>query len=179
VTQSVIDIVSILLLVKMKNVTAANQLIFTSMADDQHWVYADGFVVNSELTLATVLSSSIPTSTMVLGVKVINIVGYGSLLGSLSDGHTTYAVTDETWKCTRKYHDNWARPGFDDSTWPRAEPMPQGQNVSRSLQIAPQAQWIWNGPRKIPPPADILQLLTPPTVTVYCRKPLNTNKLTW
>jgi hypothetical protein len=95
-------------------VTAANQLIFTSVADDQHWVYADGFVVNHVLDWVTVISSSIPTSTKVLGVKVINTGRYGGLLGSLSDGHTTYAVTDNTWRCTRKYYDNWADPDFDD-----------------------------------------------------------------
>jgi hypothetical protein len=122
---------------------------------------------------STVITLNFPTSTVVLGVKVTNTFIDGGLLGSLSDGHTTYIVTDNTWRCTRDYHDDWAAPDFDDNTWPRAEPVSQGESVeghtwNRVQQIAPNAQWIWNGPWTIE--RDAFQF---PVVTIYCRKTLN------
>lgn len=117
---------------------------------------------------------------MVLGVKVTNTGGYGGLLGILSDGHTTYAVTDNTWKCTRNFYDKWAEPDFNTNTWPQAEPVSEGESIegenwNRVLHIAPNAQLIWNGPRKILG-TELVQYLTSQTVTVYCRKQLNITK---
>lgn len=70
--------------------------IFTSVGDDEHWVYADGVKVGEGHYWKVEVRSKIKNTTQVIAIKVNNTGGYGALMGSLSDGSI---VTDEKWKC--------------------------------------------------------------------------------
>jgi hypothetical protein len=126
-----------------------DNLIFTSVGDDEHWVYADGVRVGEGHHWIKLVKSEIKNTTQVIAIKVKNTSGHGGLLGSLSDGSV---VTDETWKCTGKLYASWTSVDFDDSEWnqPTAETK---DTVQRRIkppmfeEIASSAKWIWTGPR--------------------------------
>jgi hypothetical protein len=125
-------------------------MIFTSVGDDEHWVYADGVKVGEGHIWDTVVRSEIKGTTQVIAIKVNNTKGYGGLLGSSSDGSV---VTDETWKCTTDLYAKWTDVDFDDSKWGQATVETQDATSRRQKpdpvfnEVASSAKWIWNGPR--------------------------------
>ena len=132
---------------------------FTSFADDEQWIYADGLQIGHHVISSPAITVIVPKVTKVIAVKILDHNHYGYLAGSFSDGN----VTDSSWKCTEDYYDKWNFPTFDDSTWPAATAS-EGIVINSFLsKIANNARKIWAGTyfRKITSP-----------LTVYCRKKL-------
>ena len=55
-------------------------------------------------------------------------------------------VTDQNWKCTKEYVENWMSPTFNDDTWESASI--SGTNSASDIHklvsdISPNAKWIW------------------------------------
>ena len=129
-----------------------NGLTFTSLADDEHWVYVDGVEVGHGF-LSLPITVTVPDNTKLIAVKAVDYNNYAGFIGSLSNG----VVTDGSWKCTRDLVTDWEKLNFDDSKWSaptttRANGDPQARGVASS------AKWIWAG------------AYNDAKTTVYCRK---------
>ena len=79
-----------------------NGLTFTSLADDEHWVYTDGVEVGHGF-LSLPITVTIPDRTKLIAVKAVDYNNYAGFIGSLSTG----LVTDGSWKCTRDLVTDW------------------------------------------------------------------------
>ena len=140
-------------------IVACEDLIFTSAGDNEHWVYADGKQIGYNNEWTTTVSCTVPGNTKVVAVMIKDFWGgVGGLLGSFSDG----TITDNTWKCTRTYSEQWNLATFDDNAWPAAVATRGQEDVigGPKSDIASNAKWIWAGPYETN--ADV--------VIVYCRK---------
>ena len=131
-----------------------NGLTFTSLADDEHWVYADGVEVGHGF-IANRITVTIPDNTKLIAVKAVDYNNYAGFIGSFSNG----AVTDGSWKCSRDLVTDWQKLNFDDSKW--SAPTATRDNGDLSAKdIAKSAKWIWAG------------AYNDAKTTVYCRKRL-------
>lgn len=98
---------------------AASAIKFTSCADDNQWVYADGKLLDSRETTDDQhkpVNVIIPAGTSVIGVKVRNNSGSAGWGGFFSDGKVTEAAL---WRCTTdlQVSDQWTQINYDDSDW--------------------------------------------------------------
>ena len=138
-------------LILLRNVDG---LTFTSLADDEHWVYADGVEVGHGL-LDNPITVTIPDRTKLIAVKAVDNNNYAGFIGSLSNG----LVTDGSWKCTRDLATDWEKLNFDDSKW-SAPTATRANGDPQARRVASSAKWIWAG------------AYNDAKTTVYCRKRL-------
>ena len=54
-------------------------------------------------------------------------------------------VTDDTWKCSNRWHPGWFQPEFNDTAWPQAQVIGanDGSYAAEVTTISAQAKWIW------------------------------------
>ena len=85
-------------------------------------------------------TSTIPFSgdLQVIGIKSTNT--FNSYHGIIASTDDDYILTNSTWKCRNKLHENWADVNYNDSHWQNATNFSVTYN--RSV-IRNQAQWIW------------------------------------
>ena len=63
------------------------------------------------------------------------------MLASIGDDQF---VTDQSWKCSATYYDNWMLPSYNDALWPAAVANSLSSTVhGRQPEISGNAMWIW------------------------------------
>ena len=69
------------------------------------------------------------------------------IAGVLASVGDDYLVTDDSWKCTTGYYDDWMQTSFDDSSWPAAvivQPNSPANPYHHLLSaVSTSASWIW------------------------------------
>ena len=130
-----------------------------------HVVYVDGKQVNinpgltGNIDFNQVVLTPIPENTQVIAVSVKNIfMTFGGFRAAISDGSI---VSDNSWKCSKKFISGWQNIDFDDSSWSAAATSGWA-DICLNFPLTAKFLWI-----------DKFYTTLASFVTIYCRKSLS------
>ena len=137
-----------------------NELTLSTCADDTHIVYINGKQVNSnprENAFDQAIITPIPRETKVIAVSITNYEGGAGFKAALSDNSV---VSDDSWKCSSTFSENWQKIDFDDRSWPAA--LTIGSTRPTACGGFPSsAKYLWTDESYTS------------LITIYCRKTLD------